>query len=214
MSKAICPGQDTRYWKAGDIFYIPCNECGKMIEFFKDDVSRKCPNCGNRIQNPKISLGCAQWCQHAKKCLGYDPTELGIDINKDENELSICGDMINLITLRFGPGSDILKNAEIALEKAMEILKNETADPKIVTTSVLLYEVDFERSSKSDIKLKDEKNDDTLPIAKSIMREVDIDNSTIDLIVEIINACHKGDKIDSPEFRVVSEACNFIKEQY
>ena len=116
MSKAICPGQDTRYWKAGDIFYIPCNECGKMIEFFKDDVSRKCPNCGNRIQNPKISLGCAQWCQHAKKCLGYDPAELGIDINKDENELSICGDIINLITLRFGPGSDILKNAEIALE--------------------------------------------------------------------------------------------------
>ncbi|MCX5858726.1 MAG: HD domain-containing protein [Proteobacteria bacterium] len=75
MSKTICPGQDTRFWKPGDIFEVACGKCGRPVEFFKDDSSRRCPGCGQRVQNPRISLGCAQWCEHAKECLGYDPKE-------------------------------------------------------------------------------------------------------------------------------------------
>jgi endogenous inhibitor of DNA gyrase (YacG/DUF329 family) len=65
-----CPGQDTRYWKPEDIFNVPCPACGKPVEFFKDDSSRKCPTCGYRFRNPRLDLGCAEWCPYAEQCLG------------------------------------------------------------------------------------------------------------------------------------------------
>jgi len=64
-----CPGQDTRYWKSGDIFEEKCPGCGQFLEFFKDDSSRKCKNCGKRVLNPKIDFGCAAYCEHADQCL-------------------------------------------------------------------------------------------------------------------------------------------------
>ncbi|MHC4599829.1 MAG: HD domain-containing protein, partial [Planctomycetota bacterium] len=69
----LCPGQDTRFWRPEDIFELDCGACGHAIEFFKDDVYRRCSACGRRVENPKFNLGCAQWCEHAKDCLGYDP---------------------------------------------------------------------------------------------------------------------------------------------
>jgi hypothetical protein len=65
-----CPGQDQRFWKPEDIFNVECPGCGKNVEFFKDEPKMKCRNCGQMVINPKIDLGCAQWCQCAKQCLG------------------------------------------------------------------------------------------------------------------------------------------------
>jgi hypothetical protein len=67
-----CPGQDTRYWKPGDIFDVRCPGCGGGVEFFRDDVKRKC-RCGRVITNPKLNLACAEWCQKAEECLGAKP---------------------------------------------------------------------------------------------------------------------------------------------
>ena len=64
-----CPGQDMRFWRPGDIFQIPCPKCGTTVEFFKDEVRRKC-RCGHEIVNPKMDFGCAQWCQYAEQCVG------------------------------------------------------------------------------------------------------------------------------------------------
>ncbi|MCP4132097.1 MAG: hypothetical protein GY754_14070 [bacterium] len=72
MPAKKCPGQDTRYWKPEDIFEIKCGSCGTMVEFFKDDVQLKCYKCGTTIENPKIKMGCAEWCQYADECLGTE----------------------------------------------------------------------------------------------------------------------------------------------
>ncbi len=69
MSKPRCPGQDTRYWRPGDLFEVPCRNCGKPIEFFKDDLKRPCPHCGKPALNPNNDLACAAWCRSAKECL-------------------------------------------------------------------------------------------------------------------------------------------------
>jgi len=63
-----CPGQDTRYWKPGDIFTIKCPSCEHELEFFKDDSSRICKNCGHTFFNPKKDLGCAEYCPFADQC--------------------------------------------------------------------------------------------------------------------------------------------------
>ena len=71
-----CPGQDMRYWKHDSIFEIKCPYCGNPIEFFKDDSTKRCKNCGKRVPNPKMDFGCAAYCQFAEQCLGDLPPEL------------------------------------------------------------------------------------------------------------------------------------------
>ncbi len=84
MTKMKCPGQDTRFWTPGDICEFPCASCGAVVEFFKDDVGRKCPGCGRRMVNPRVTLGCAEWCEHAEECLGTAPPKA----NQASNEAS------------------------------------------------------------------------------------------------------------------------------
>ncbi len=70
-----CPGQDMKYWKASAIFDAQCPKCNTTVEFYKDDTSRKCGNCGNRFVNPKMDFGCASYCPYAEQCLGGLPEE-------------------------------------------------------------------------------------------------------------------------------------------
>ena len=70
MNTPRCPGQDMRNWKPEDIYYVPCPYCRTEIEFWKDEPLRHCPKCKIEIQNPKIDIGCAEWCKYSKECLG------------------------------------------------------------------------------------------------------------------------------------------------
>jgi hypothetical protein len=36
---------------------------------FKDDVWRWCPHCRYKFKNPRLDLGCAEWCPYAASCL-------------------------------------------------------------------------------------------------------------------------------------------------
>ncbi|MGB2755966.1 MAG: hypothetical protein WBD75_06130 [Phycisphaerae bacterium] len=70
MPISQCPGQDKRFWKPDDIFESPCPECGAAIEFWKDNVRRRCRGCGATVANPRFDMGCAAWCRFAEQCLG------------------------------------------------------------------------------------------------------------------------------------------------
>jgi hypothetical protein len=70
-----CPGQDQRYWKPEDIFDHPCPFCGTEIEFWKDEPFRQCPCCEKEVRNPRIDLGCSEWCKHGNKCVGKPSNE-------------------------------------------------------------------------------------------------------------------------------------------
>lgn len=71
-----CPGQDMQYWKPGAIFETECPQCGRPVEFFKDDTARKCGACGYRFVNPQMDFGCAAYCPYAEQCLGTMPNGL------------------------------------------------------------------------------------------------------------------------------------------
>lgn len=64
-----CPGQDKRYWTEEDVFEITCPACGSWVELFRSDTTRRCPNCNFKFKNPRLDLGCAEWCAQAKQCL-------------------------------------------------------------------------------------------------------------------------------------------------
>ena len=71
-----CPGQDSRYWKPDAIFSVPCLVCDKPVEFFRDESTRRCKNCGHKMVNPRMDFGCAAYCNFAEQCLGELPSEL------------------------------------------------------------------------------------------------------------------------------------------
>ena len=70
-----CPGQDMQFWDNDAIYEVKCPECGQMVEFYKDDTTRKCNHCSHRFVNPKLDFGCATYCQFAEQCLGTLPEE-------------------------------------------------------------------------------------------------------------------------------------------
>ena len=78
-----CPGQDQRFWKPEDIFEVRCPGCGQPVEFFKDEPKLNCRKCGHLVVNPKIDLGCAEWCQYAEQCMGVS-TEKDISAIQDK----------------------------------------------------------------------------------------------------------------------------------
>jgi hypothetical protein len=208
MSKTMCPGQDTRYWRPGDIFEVPCGNCGRMIEFFKDEASRKC-KCGNRVQNPKLSMGCAQWCEHAKECLGYDPKSVDAFVDERVYDISLADRLIDALRIEFGEKSALYKNARRALDRARDRLEGSDGNPRVIIPAVMLMEVDIPASGDGGVGATFNDGVDGLPVAKRIMREIELDSATIDDVCEIIKRYQRGEHMESPEFKIVTDSRRF-----
>jgi hypothetical protein len=134
MEQMKCPGQDTRFWKPGDIFTAECPKCGADIEFFKDDARRRCAWCGHMFYNPKISLGCAEWCQYAEKCV----PEL---MQEKKAAQTFKEHLAELAHARLGDPGD-WERTEKGMHYALELLKSEGGDPRVVLAAVLLHRVE------------------------------------------------------------------------
>jgi hypothetical protein len=141
MEQVKCPGQDTRYWKPGDIFTAECPKCGADIEFFKDDTRRRCSWCGHLFYNPKIELGCAEWCQYAEKCVPELMQEKKAALMFKE----LLGEKARAALADRSGDWDI---TEKGVHFAQDLLKSEGGDPKIVMAAVLLHRVGPDRASQ------------------------------------------------------------------
>ncbi len=135
MEQMKCPGQDTRYWKPEDIFVAECPKCGAEIEFFKDDARRRCAWCGHMFYNPKIELGCAEWCQYAEKCV----PDLVRAKKAAQNFKELLAERVKT-HLEGDPAA--WEQTEKAMHYAQDLLKAEGGDPKVVLASVLLHRVE------------------------------------------------------------------------
>jgi len=189
----MCPGQDTRYWRPGDIFNVPCGSCGASIEFFKDDAVRRCSRCGARVRNPRLSTGCAQWCRHAKECLGYDPSGAAAD-GAPAPAPSIERAIIDAMKREFGNAGVETVRALAALERARPLMMGTAADPGVVIPAVLLLPA-----------VKNCGSVRSAPV-ESIMKDAGVERCHIEDACAIIHAHHAGTLLDTPEFRIVAES--------
>jgi len=135
MEQMKCPGQDTRYWKPDDIFVAECPKCGAEIEFFKDDTRRRCAWCGHMFYNPKIELGCAEWCQYAEKCV----PDLVRAKKAAQNFKEMLAEMVKAHLQGDAAAWD--RTAQ-GVQYAQDLLKAEGGDPKVVLAAVLLHQVE------------------------------------------------------------------------
>jgi len=57
-----CTGNNWQEWGLDAIFDVKCKTCGHMVEFFKDEITRNCPECKKSVVNDRKDFGCGQWC--------------------------------------------------------------------------------------------------------------------------------------------------------
>jgi hypothetical protein len=205
MGNTMCPGQDTAFWRPGDIFEIACSQCGYELEFFKDDASRRCTRCGSRVANPKLNLGCAQWCEHAKECLGYDPKEV---LMAEGGDTALVDRLIAAMQATFGSDQKRITHALTVLERAKEIMRGEQgADPKVVLAAAVLHDIGIQEAERKHGSSAGRWQEiEGPPIAEAIMKDLDIDEATRDHVSKIIANHHSARDIDTLEFRILWDA--------
>ena len=130
-----CPGQDSRYWTGSAVFETACEKCGHPLEFFKDDSTRVCNNCGHRMLNPKIDFGCASYCPYASQCLGELPPEL---LKKKQEEL--VEQVAVAIKQRLGQDFKAIGHAGRVARRAGELAHNrEGTNPAVLNIAAYLH---------------------------------------------------------------------------
>ena len=167
-----------QYWTDSAIFNVECPECSEMVEFYKDDTSRKCAHCGHRFVNPKMDFGCAAYCPFAEQCLGTLPEEFAgardnllkdkvavevkryykTDFKRISRAMKIARYAENIGKSEGGNLAAILcasylNNIDIAV--AEEILKNLSADETMIkeVSELLTHHENLEKASSIESKI-------------------------------------------------------------
>lgn len=199
MSGPRCPGMDMKFWKPQDVFEVECPACGTGIEFWKDEPVRSCPECKAEVRNPKINLGCAQWCEHAEECLGSAAAKA-----QDE---PIRNRLISAMKKVFGTDRRRIAHALMVLKYAEEILNEEDASPQVVIAAAVLHDIGIHEAERKHNSAAGRYQEIEGPsIARPIMEELGLDEAAIDHVCRIIANHHSARDIDTPEFRILWDA--------
>jgi len=200
-----CPGQDMRFWKPGDIFDTQCPKCGKRVEFFKDEVRRKC-RCGHEIVNPKLDLGCAQWCPYAEQCVGEVPEEVKGRQKSEQKDLlkeRIALEMKKYFGTDFKRTNHAIKVAKYA----EQILKMEGGNPLVVMGAAYLHDIGIHEAERKYGSHSGHYQEMEGPgIAKEILERLNIQEGIIDEICDIIGHHHSPGGEETLNFQVLYEA--------
>lgn len=193
-----CPGQDQRFWKPEDIFEAACPQCGKAVEFFKDEPKLKCRNCGNAVVNPRVDLGCAEWCQYADQCLAVS----------DVKDASLIRDeLIDEMKKVFEGDQKRIDHALAVLNYAEQIQVVEGGDPLVVKAAAILHDIGIlEAERKYGSSAGKYQETEGPPIAEQILRRYDLDQEAVGHVCKIIANHHSAKDIDTLEFRIVWDA--------
>ncbi len=138
-----CPGQDTRYWKPGAVFETTCPKCGGEMEFFKDEASRRCKKCGERMLNPKMDFGCASYCKYAEQCFGSLPSELLAgreDLFKDRVAIAV--------KRYFGKDFKRIGHATRVARHAEQIGKQEQGNLAVILSAAYLHDIGIKEAER------------------------------------------------------------------
>jgi len=197
-----CPGQDSRYWKPGAIFEARCPKCQNIVEFFKDDTTRKCGQCGYRFVNPKMDFGCASYCEHAEQCLGTLPEELLArkeDLLKDRVAVEVKRYLKNDFK-RIGHAGRVARHAE-------RIGKLEGGNLAVILCAAYLHDIgihEAERKYQSAAPEYQEKEGP--PIARSILSKLKAKEPVIQEVCDIIARHHHPRSEETINFKVLYDA--------
>lgn len=201
-----CPGQDSRYWTADAVFEVTCPKCGNGEEFFKDEPTRRCKKCGEKLVNPHMDFGCAAYCKFAKECLGDLPPELVSqrkELLKDRVALEMKA-FFQKDFKRIGHATKVARYAE-------KIVKEEQGDPAVVLSAAYLHDIgikEAERKYQSSAAPYQEQEGPM--IARNILTNLGADAELIDEVCDIVGHHHHPRERETINFKVVFDADQIV----
>ena len=200
-----CPGQDWRFWKPGDVFTTQCPKCGKMVEFFKDEVRRKC-KCGHEIVNPKIDFGCAQWCQYAEQCVGAVPDE--VKARQKEEQKDLLKERISFEMKKyFGTDFKRVNHALKVGRYAEQILKMEGGNPLVVMGAAYLHDIGIHEAEKKYGRTAGKDQEEGRhPKTRGILKRLNVQKEMVDEICDIVGHHHSPKDEETLNFQILYEA--------
>ena len=197
-----CPGQDSRYWDGAAVFEAPCPKCGHIVEFFKDDSTRKCSNCGNKMINPNMDLGCASYCPYAEQCLGSMPPEL----LAKKKELLVERVPIEMKRYfesdfkRIGHATKVARYAE-------RLCKEEEAHPVVTTLAAYLHDIGIKEAERKHGSASAEHQHEEGPsVAREILEKLGAEEGIIAEVCDIIGHHHTPREEETANFKVIYDA--------
>lgn len=201
-----CPGQDSRYWSADAVFEVTCPRCGNIEEFFKDEPTRRCKKCGEKLVNPNMDFGCAAYCKFAKECLGDLPPELVAqrkNLLKDRVAIEMKAHFQKNFK-RIGHATKVARYAE-------KMVKEEKGDPAVVLSAAYLHDIgikEAERKYQSSAAPYQEQEGPA--IARTILTNLGADAELIDEVCDIIGHHHHPREKETINFKVVFDADQMV----
>ncbi|WP_022669247.1 HD domain-containing protein [Desulfospira joergensenii] len=197
-----CPGQDTQYWNEDAIFETECPECGHAMEFFKDDATRRCPNCKKKIVNPRMDFGCASYCKFAEQCLGTLPEEFIAqrdDLLKDR----VAVEMKKYFKTDFKRIGHAAKVANFA-EK---IGRGEKANLAVVLCAAYLHDIGIKNAEeKYNSPAAQYQEQEGPPVARQILETLGAQEKLIEQVCDIVGHHHHPGENESLEFKCIYDA--------
>lgn len=188
-----------QYWDADAIFDVNCPECGKQVEFYKDDTTRTCKGCGHRFVNPKMDFGCAAYCKYAEQCIGTLPEEF---VGSQDNLLKdkVAVEMKRYYKTdfkRIGHVSRVARYAE-------KIGKDEGANLAIILCTAYLHNIGghevHDNQNGDDLELIRKKS---LEIASAILAKLGAKEAVRHEVCSLLSD-HEED--NSPESKALNDA--------
>ncbi|HBZ57120.1 MAG TPA: phosphohydrolase [Syntrophobacteraceae bacterium] len=197
-----CPGQDSRFWQPGAIFESQCPNCGQAVEFFKDESTRRCKQCGHKFVNPKMDFGCASYCKFAAQCLGDLPPELMAkrdDLLRDRVAIEMKK-YFKQDFKRIGHATRVARYAE-------QIVKAERGEPAIVISAAYLHDIGIKEAERKFQSTGAEyQEQEGPPIAREILDRLGARTELIDEVCDIIAHHHHPREEETVNFKCVYDA--------
>jgi putative nucleotidyltransferase with HDIG domain len=197
-----CPGQDSRFWGPDAIFDVACPQCRYEVEFFKDEPTRTCKQCGCKIVNPRMDFGCASYCQFAEQCVGDLPAEL-LAQRKDLFKDRVAVEMKRSYQYDFkqiGHASKVARYAE-------RIVKREGGDPAVVLSAAYLHDIGTkEAERKFDSPEAYHHEEEGPPLARQILERLKATPELIEEVCDIIGHHHHPRQQETINFKIVYDA--------
>jgi len=197
-----CPGQDSRNWKPGDVFDTPCPKCGAVVEFFKDEPTRKCKACGHRFPNPKTDFGCAAYCKFAEQCLGDLPPELLAE-RKDLLKDRVAVEMKRYFKTdfkRIGHATRVARYAD-------RIGRQEGAETAVVLCAAYLHDIGIhEAERKHGSAAAKYQEEEGPPIARAILERLGAGAGLVEEVCDIVGHHHHPRDEETVNFKAVYDA--------
>ncbi len=135
MSEMRCPGQDSRFIRPQDICELQCPQCRRVVEFWPDELLRKCPGCGRRLSNPNFNMGCLEWCRWAPKCMEH------MRESRQEAVRAVRDELAEAVRGIFDGDAARIEHAMSVAELAEQIGRAENADPFVIVPAALLHDL-------------------------------------------------------------------------